>query len=389
MSLRFTQLTRPNIRALAVGEKITEQGITAERMSDGDVRYSVNIMVDGDRIHRVVGRESDGTTRTQAEDFIAKTRATVKEGRLNLPRGRKIHLTFAKAAKLYLEREKEAGGKDLVYKERHLRLHLVPYFGAMRIDRISTFTVEKFRNSLRKQGAAEGNINRILATYRRMGRRLARWEAIPTPLPMIELKRADDHRERVLSVAEEGALLDAALADSNSYVWLFIKIGLASSLRHSEILSARFDRLDPQRKRLRVQVKGGKWRKQPLSEEITQILLRERDMAQDPEGWIFPSPNSASGHIDRMKKAFRRCVIRAGLDPSEVIPHTMRHTAITNLAETGADVKTIQEFSGHETLEMVFRYTHARDHRVDNAVEMMERAKTNVEQLERSKDEKS
>jgi len=33
----------------------------------------------------------------------------------------------------------------------------------------------------------------------------------------------------------------------------------------------------------------------------------------------------------------------------------MRHTAITNLAETGAAFKTIQEFSGHETLEMVFR----------------------------------
>ncbi len=136
-------------------------------------------------------------------------------------------------------------------------------------------------------------------------------------------------------------------------------------------------------------LKGGKWREQPLSKEITQILLRERDMAQDPEGWVFPSPNSASGHIDRMKKAFRRCVIRAGLDPSEVSPHTMRHTAITNLAETGADVKTIQKFSGHESLEMVFRYTHPRDRRVDNAVEMMERAKTNVEQLDRSTREKS
>ncbi|MCH8925912.1 MAG: site-specific integrase [Proteobacteria bacterium] len=389
MSLRFTRLTRPAIRKLQPGKRITEHGITAEGLPDGDIRYTIAVMVDGQRIHRVIGRASDGTTRTQAEDFIAKTRADAKEGRLNLPRGRKVHLTFAKAAKLYLQREKEAGGKDLVSKERHLRLHLVPYFGAMRVDRISTFTVEKFRNSLRKQGLAEGNINRILATYRRMGRRLARWEVIPTPLPMIELKRADDHRERVLSVAEEGVLLDAALADSNPYVWLFIKIGLATSLRHSEILSARFDRLDPQRKRLRVQVKGGKWRKQPLSEEITEILLRERDMAQDPEGWIFPSPNSASGHIDRMKKAFRRCVIRAGLDPSEVIPHTLRHSAITNLAETGADVKTIQEFSGHETLEMVFRYTHARDQRVDNAVEMMERAKTNVEHLDRSKHEKS
>ncbi len=43
----------------------------------------------------------------------------------------------------------------------------------MRVDKISTVTVEKFRNSLRKQGATEGNINGILATYRRMGRRLA------------------------------------------------------------------------------------------------------------------------------------------------------------------------------------------------------------------------
>ncbi len=389
MPLRFAHLPRPAIRKLQPGERITENGITAEGLKDGDIRYSINVMVDGQRIHRVIGRASDGTTRTQAEDFIAQTRAAAKEGRLNLPRGRKVHLTFAKAAKLYLEREKEAGAKNLVSRERHLRLHLTPYFGAMRVDRISTFTVEKFRNSLRKQGLTEGNINAILASYRRMGRRLAEWEAIPTPLPMIKLKLVDDHRERVLSVAEEGALLDAALADSNPYVWLFIKIGLATSLRHSEILSARFDRLDPQGKRLRVQVKGGKWRKQPLSKEITQILLRERDMAQDPEGWIFPSPNSASGHIDRMKKAFRRCVVRAGLDPSEVIPHTMRHTAITNLAETGANVKTIQKFSGHESLEMVFRYTHARDQRVDDAVEMMERAKTNVEQLDHSKGEKS
>ncbi len=67
----------------------------------------------------------------------------------------------------------------------------------------------------------------------------------------------------------------------------------------------------------------------------------------------------------------------------------MRHTAITYMAETGADVRTIQEFSGHESLEMVLRYTHARDWRVDNAVEKMERAKTNVEQLDRTKGENS
>ena len=104
-------------------------------------------------------------------------------------------------------------------------------------------------------------------------------------------------------------------------------------------------------------------------------------MAEDPDGWIFPSPKSASGHIVDMKTTFNRCVIRAGLNPKEVVPHTMRHTAITNLAETGADIPTIQEFSGHLSLKMVMRYTHARDRRVNHAVDEMERAKTKVEQI--------
>ncbi len=389
MTLRFARLTRPAVRKLRDGERITEHGITAEGLKDGDVRYSVNVMVDGERIHRVVGRESEGVTRTQAEEFIAKVRADAQAGRLGLPKGRKTHLTFAKAADLYVEQERKVGGKDLVSKARHLRLHLVPYFGRMRVDRISTFTVEKFRNSLRERGATEGNINRILATYRRMGRRLAEWQVIPEPLPMIKLKAVNSRRKRVLSIDEEIALLDAALADSNTYIWLFIKIGLSTGLRHSEILSARFDGLDSRRKRLRVRVKGGRWREQPLSKELTDVLLRESEMAQDPDGWLFPSPTSASGHVERMKKAFRRCVVRAGFDPMEVTPHTMRHTAITNMAETGADVRTIQEFSGHQSFEMVMRYTHARDRRVDNAVEKMERAKTNVEQSDRSKRENS
>ena len=99
MAVRFTRLTRPAIRKLKAGERITEHGITAEGLPDGGVRYSINIMVDGQRIHRVIGRDSDGTTRSQCEGFIAKTRTEAKEGRLNLPKGRKTHLTFAKATK--------------------------------------------------------------------------------------------------------------------------------------------------------------------------------------------------------------------------------------------------------------------------------------------------
>jgi len=372
MAVRFSRLTRPAIRRLKPGEKITEHGITAERLPDGDTRYSVNVMVDGQRIHRVIGRQSEGVTRTQGEEFIGKQRAEAREGRLSLPKGRKLHLTFAAAADLYLSKLKEIGGKDYVNNEQHLRLHLVPYFGKMRLDRISVFTLQKFQNHCRQKGLSDPTVNRILATYRRMARRLAQWKVIPAPLPMVKLDAERNRRTYVISENEEQRLLDAALADSNSYIWLFIKLGLATGLRHSEMLAARFDKFDSTRRRLRVKTKGSRWRNQPLTRGVTAILQRERDMAEDTGGWIFPSKRTRSGHVESMDEPFARCIAAAGMDTRVVTPHTMRHTAITRLAETGADIVTIQEFSGHETVAMVMRYAHAQDRAVDRALDKME-----------------
>src|SRR5713226_6407910 len=79
MAKAFQKLTRAAMRKLAPGEKIIEHGITFERLANGDGVFTVNVMVDGQRIHRVIGRESDGTTRTQAEEFIEKVRRDTRE----------------------------------------------------------------------------------------------------------------------------------------------------------------------------------------------------------------------------------------------------------------------------------------------------------------------
>jgi hypothetical protein len=38
--VRFVRLDRPSIRRLKPGEKLTEHGITAERLLNGDIRYT-------------------------------------------------------------------------------------------------------------------------------------------------------------------------------------------------------------------------------------------------------------------------------------------------------------------------------------------------------------
>ena len=57
----------------------------------------------------------------------------------------------------------------------------------------------------------------------------------------------------------------------------------------------------------------------------------------------------------------------------------MRHTAITELSETRAEDRTIQAFSGHKSAEMVWRYNHACDQRVNEALDLFEELGTKVE----------
>ncbi|MCH8111676.1 MAG: tyrosine-type recombinase/integrase [Proteobacteria bacterium] len=68
-----------------------------------------------------------------------------------------------------------------------------------------------------------------------------------------------------------------------------------------------------------------------------------------------------------------------------VIPHTMRHTAITEMSETGAEARTIQAFSGHKSKEMVWRYTHARDQRINEALDRFDKGEPKVERIDRKK----
>lgn len=377
MARTFSKLSRPTVRALAPGERITEHGITFERLADGDGRYSVNVMVDGQRIHRIIGKDSEGVTRTACEQFVEKVRSEAREGRLSLPAGRKIQLPFADAAQKYLDRLKEADGKNLGAKERHFRRYLIPFFGSQRLDTISTFTVDRYKRQRRNADASNGTINLELATLSHLINRAVEWGWLRSSPCKIHLLEKAPGQIIALTDAQAGALVRAAVADDDPACWLFVAFGLNTAMRHREILRARFEELDLENRRLFVPKAKGGQREQPFTPQLAQILQREMEMRAVRVGWIFPSPRpntSTSGHRDRMSKSFRAAVVRAGLDPETVTPHVMRHTAITKLVQAGVDLPTIQRISGHKTLAMVLRYTHVHGRHIDTAIAMLGRS---------------
>ena len=370
MALSFRKLTRPTVRRLKYGERINEHGIVAERLSSGDVRYSVNIMVDGRRIHRAIGKESEGVTREQAERTIESFRTKAREDRLDLPKGRKTHRTFKEAAEDYLKRLEEAGGKDLENKCRHLNVYLVPFFGKYRIDKITNFNVQQYVSQRLGDGAKQATINRELSTLSHLMNRMVEWKWIKAD-DRPRIVKGDEPRKSIVVMGDNEirGLIEAAHADAEPRLWLFVAFGFNTAMRHSEIVAVRYDQIDfPLRRIFIPQAKAGE-REQPITPALAEMLNAQRELEPDKEGWVFPCPEgSKHPHKLSMAKPFRRAVIAAGMNPDKVTPHVMRHTAITRLVKAGADLPTIQKVSGHKTPAMVLRYVHIHGSHIDQAI---------------------
>ena len=144
-------------------------------------------------------------------------------------------------------------------------------------------------------------------------------------------------------------------------------------MRRSEILSIRLENIYIKRRIIYIPKTKAGAREQPITKKLAEYLSDYINITIEPEQeWLFPSALSKCGHIKWPEKAFRDVVKAAGLDPKQVTPHTLRHTAITHLVQSGGDLPTVQRISGHKTLQMVARYNHQNGEHIQTAMDLLE-----------------
>lgn len=372
MTIKFQKLTRTTMRALGENQIISEHGIIFERLKNSDERFLINIMVDGKRVHRVLGKESEGVTRQQAEEFIAKMRTDARHDRLNLPKGRKLTLSFQEAAEQYLEKLKEEGGKNILKKREQLKLHLIPFFKEKPLSQITSFDIERYKKH-RVTKAKNGTINRELAALSHLLNKAVEWKWIEFKACQIKRLTEDQGRITYLTTEQIARVLESAKEDQCFHIYPFIMIGLETSMRRMEILSVELKNIDLQKRVIFIpQAKTGA-REQPITNRLSEFLKSYIDMIGKNQQWLFPSKRSSSTHVMNIEKAFRRVVARAGLNPKEIVRHTLRHTAITHLVQAGVDLPTVQRISGHKSLQMVVRYSHQNGNHIQSAMDKLEK----------------
>ena len=155
----------------------------------------------------------------------------------------------------------------------------------------------------------------------------------------------------------------------------FLELLYATGARISEAAGLSVDDLDLTSAQARLFGKGSKERIVPLYREATDHLVAYLEWGR-PEllrpgracRALFVSTRGNPMSADALRTVFERRVAQAGLDPS-LTPHAMRHTFATELLGGGADLRSVQELLGHESLATTQIYTHLSVDRLKEAAQ--------------------
>ena len=153
----------------------------------------------------------------------------------------------------------------------------------------------------------------------------------------------------------------------------FLELLYATGARIGEVAGLSLGDVDFSSSQVRLFGKGSKERIVPVYASalgsVGAYLEAGRpalSRADRPTEALFLSTRGNPMSADALRTRFERRVAEAGLDPS-LTPHAMRHTFATELLGGGADLRSVQELLGHESLATTQIYTHLSVERLKEA----------------------
>ncbi len=138
---------------------------------------------------------------------------------------------------------------------------------------------------------------------------------------------------------------------------LIVELLYGSGLRATEAVSLPLSALSQDRPFAIIKGKGDKDRMVPVSDKARRALADWLAMRPPGTHWLFPSGKSHLSRV-RLHQLIKQLAVTAGLDPTKLSPHILRHAFATHLLEGGADLRALQIMLGHADIATTEIYTH-------------------------------
>lgn len=239
-----------------------------------------------------------------------------------------------------------------------LRLHILPTLGKVRLDKLTRADSERLLKvlaKLKRSSASEvgKTLNRLIAVAEEL-------EVVDMRPPRCPPIKRDTPSVRAYSSDEAARLLAACDRLSDKALVL---LGLHAGMRRSEIAALRVEDFTSTcdavsicrhvwQREVFAGAKHGAGRTVRLSPTAAAVL-REH-IAQLDGAWLFPSRDGGCTTGRGLAQRLQRVCRLAGVAYSGA--HTLRRSAATAAARSGASPVALAEFLGHADLRMAQRY---------------------------------
>lgn len=244
------------------------------------------------------------------------------------------------------------------YSENTIRLYLCEFAHLLillKSEDVNDLTPERLKNYFlycvqvekMKERKLNGKINAVKFYFEQVLHRKKMFFDIPRPKKPVKLPKMLSKREirKVLKQVENPKHL------------LMLKLCYGMGLRVSEVVGLKIRHIDSSRMQVLIEgAKGKKDRYVNLPESVLE-LLRNYYKAYRPKEWLFEGRYGGQYSKSSVQAVFKRAMRKAGIK-KRIGVHGLRHSYATHLLESGADIRIIQEFLGHNSVKTTQVYTH-------------------------------
>lgn len=236
--------------------------------------------------------------------------------------------------------------------------------------------VKAFLAFLGTQSYSKSTIARKLATLRSFYKFCMRRSYVKThPLATIRTPKQDKRLPKFLEIEKITKLL--ATPDDNTLLGArdraMLEVLFSTGVRVSELVDLNFTDVDFEGRTIRVRGKGKKQRTTPIGttalaavQKYVQLRRADSRATNFDQTALFVNKHGQRLSTRSVRRKLDKYLAQAGLDPS-ISPHTLRHSFATHMLANGADLRSVQELLGHQSISTTQIYTHLTTPRLKQA----------------------